>query len=129
MLISYMTKMMLLFSVIIAVGLFLTWVNDRLERFLTRLLRPRSPHPVKVTFASLQSRSLTQAVARPRVKTVSIPKPTKLASLNAVQQDQIGKHDYAGKIVKLDLAPRSRVSQAETGEKLGEHVTVLAKAA
>jgi hypothetical protein len=127
MLISYMTKMMLLFSVIIAVGLFLTWVNDRLERFLTRLLRPRSPHPVKVTFASLQSRSLTQVVARPRVKTVSIPKP--LASLNAVQQDQIGKHDYAGKIVKLDLAPRSRVSQAETGEKLGEHVTVLAKAA
>jgi hypothetical protein len=44
-------------------------------------------------------------------------------------------HDYAGKIVRVELAPRSRSGQnnagpTDDGEKLGEHVTVhLPKAA
>jgi hypothetical protein len=132
MLISYMTQMMMMFSVIIVVGLFLTWINDRLEHVLSRLLR-RSParatqnQPTR-TVPSLQSRELTASpsIKRSVVRTISIPKPLKVAA-EVVQHKPL---DYAGKIVKIDLAPRSRPSQDESGEKLGDHVKVhLPKAA
>lgn len=125
MLISYMTKMMMLFSLIIVVGLFLTWVNDGLEHLLARFRRPQPSTDKKVTVAPLQSRQLIAAPARPRVKAIAIPKSVKVLPPLA----DIPPHDYAGKIVKIDLAPRSRPSNDEHGEKLGEHVTVLPKAA
>jgi hypothetical protein len=123
MLISYMTKMMVMFSAIIVVGLFLTWINDGLERLVKQRRPARHTSASRVT-TSLQSRALTPSASNQlTVKVISIPKSV------AVLPDAI-KHDYASKIVKIDLAPRSRASQNETGVKLGEHVTVhLPKAA
>lgn len=133
MLISYMTQMMVMFSVIIVVGLFLTWINDRLERTLRRFIH-RSPNQItqgQTTRAvpSLQSRALAASPSSNKgsvIRTISIPKPmTVLSEVTPPKQ-----HDYASKIVKIDLAPRSRPSKDETGDKLGEHVTVhLPKAA
>jgi hypothetical protein len=135
MLISYMTQMMMMFSVIIVVGLFLTWINDRLEHVLARFIR-RSPtkvaqrQPTRVV-PSLQSRqlALSPLIKQATVRTISIPKLSKPGmALSEVAGSK--PHDYAGKIVKIDLAPRSRASQDESGEKLGEHVKVhLPKAA
>jgi hypothetical protein len=131
MLISYMTQMMMMFSVIIIVGLFLTWINDRLERVITRFTRRSSNQATqgqsRRAVPSLQSRELAASPSKQSlVRTFSIPKSV------AVLPDIIHskQHDYASKIVKIDLAPRSRPSQDESGEKLGEHVKVhLPKAA
>jgi hypothetical protein len=120
MLISYMTKMMVMFSAIIVVGLFLAWINDGLERLVKQRHPARHTSASRVT-TSLQSRALTPYQLT--VKVISIPKPVAVlpAAIN---------HNYASKIVKIDLAPRSRASQNETGVKLGDHVTVhLPKAA
>ena len=126
MLISYMTQMMVMFSVIIIVGLFLTWINDRLERVLNHFTH-RSNHQAKQAqtiraVPSLQSRALAASPSAKGsvIRTISIPKPMMVAS------EIVGSKplDYAGKIVKIDLAPRSRPSKDETGDKLGEHVKV-----
>lgn len=122
MLISYMTKMMVMFGVIIVVGLFLTWVNDGLEH-LFRSFRPRLSNS-KVTVSPLQARHLTLNTVQPKVTAVIIPKPVREIPVASVPA-----HNYASKIVKIDLAPRSRPTQGESGDKLGEHVTVLPKAA
>jgi hypothetical protein len=135
MLISYMTQMMVMFSVIIVVGLFLTWINDRLEHVLSRFLR-RSPtetlqhQPVRAV-PTLQARELAMSpsIKQSKVRTISIPKLPKPV-MAVAEIAQVKPHDYAGKIVKIDLAPRSRATQDESGEKLGEHVKVhLPKAA
>jgi hypothetical protein len=127
MLISYMTQMMVMFSVIIVVGLLLTWINDKLESLLARHLQ-RSPAKRSQSIRkvpSLQSRGLSSLSSKQStVRTVAIPKPVVLLSEVA----QAKSHDYASKIVKIDLAPRSR--EDASGSKLGEHVTVhLPKAA
>jgi hypothetical protein len=131
MLISYMTQMMVMFSVIIAVGLLLTWINDRLEHLFARSKRQSASGIVsgqtRQAVPSLQSRDLTGSPSKqPRVRTISIPRPV----LGLPDVTYPKQHDYASKIVKIDLAPRSRPSKDETGDKLGEHVTVhLPKAA
>jgi hypothetical protein len=132
MLISYMTQMMVMFSVIIVVGLLLTWINDRLERVLGRFTRRSSSQTMQSqsrrAVPSLQLRELATSPSTKQavVRTISIPKPVMVVSEIA----QPKPHDYASKIVKIDLAPRSRPSKDETGDKLGEHVTVhLPKAA
>lgn len=137
MLISYMTQMMVMFSGIIAVGLFLTWINDRLEHLFSRFIRQSTNGTTRGqtirgqtirAVPSLQSRDLAASPAtKPStIRTISIPKPVMVAP--EIAQPKL--HDYAGKIVKIDLAPRSRPSKDETGDKLGEHVKVhLPKAA
>jgi hypothetical protein len=121
MLISYMTKMMVMFSILIAVGLFLTWVNDGLEHLFNRL-RPTRKSPTH------QAKVL---LSEPLVAQPALPTPAKLTEKLVVFKPvaEATQHDYTAKIVRIDLAPRSRASQGETGEKLGEHVTVLPKAA
>ena len=132
MLISYMTQMMMMFSVIIVIGLFLTWINDRLEHTLSRFLRRSPTKAIQPQLArvvpTLQSRDLapSPSVKPSKVRTIAIPKLSKPMMVAS----EIKPHDYAGKIVKIDLAPRSRPSQDDSGEKLGEHVKVhLPKAA
>jgi hypothetical protein len=136
MLISYMTQMMVMFSVIILVGLLLTWINDGLEHLFTRLrftrLSPSETTKGQTIRAvpSLQSRELAMSsvTKQATVRMISIPKPIPITVSPEVTHPK--HHDYASKIVKIDLAPRSRASQDETGERLGEHVKVhLPKAA
>jgi hypothetical protein len=118
MLISYMTKMMMMFSGIIVVGLFLTWVNDGLEHLLSRFRYRKTPAR-QVNLVAHEH----LVVAQP----TPVKSNEKVVSHKPVLETP--QHDYAGKIVKIDLAPRSRATQDETGDKLGEHVTVLPKAA
>jgi hypothetical protein len=127
MLISYMTQMIVMFSVIIIVGLLLTWINDKLVPLLARFMY-RSPTKMPQStrrIPSLQSRGLASVSSkRSTIRTISIPKP--VVVLSEVPQPK--PHDYVSKIVKIDLAPRSR--ENASGSKLGEHVTVhLPKAA
>ncbi len=142
MLITYMTKMMMMFSGIIVVGLFLTWVNDGLEHLFSRFrfnrfrpehLKPERTrgsqlNPVAVQHVSIQQ-TLPSTAKLPTVRP-SITKPftEKLSDKLVIHKPVIPEtpqHDYAAKIVKIDLAPRSR----ESDSKLGEHVTILPKAA
>jgi hypothetical protein len=128
MLISYMTQMVVMFSVIIVIGLLLTWINDKAGSFLARFLRypqTRLSQSAK-RVPSLQARGLSASVPSKHstIRTISIPKPVVVLS----EMAQPKPHDYASKIVKIDLAPRSR--EDASGSKLGEHVTVhLPKAA
>jgi hypothetical protein len=137
MLISYMTKMMLMFSGIIAVGLLLTWVNDRLEQLLVRLSFTRHL-PVRhskmpVQYSSRYSYPGKSTPPKSYVLASVTPQPvvTNMAEklVTSKPAPEPAHHDYASKIVKIDLAPRSRATQDEHGDRLGEHVTVLPKAA
>lgn len=127
MLISYMTQMMVMFSVIIVVGLLLTWINDKVVPFLARFIGRSPTRTTQSTRSvpSLQARGLASTPSRhATIRTISIPKPVVVLS----ETPQPKTHDYASKIVKIDLAPRSR--EDASGSKLGEHVTVhLPKAA
>jgi hypothetical protein len=127
MLISYMTKMMVMFSVIIVAGLFLTWVNDSLEQFFSRFRPAHKPTPQPKPFVIKPLTIAQPALSTPANLTEKLVvfKPT----TETTPHGYADRHDYTGKIVKIDLAPKSRATQNETGEKLGEHVTVLPKAA
>jgi hypothetical protein len=121
MLISYMTKMMMLFSLVIVVGLFLTWVNDSLEQFFSRFRPAHKPTTQPKPFV-IKPLTVVQPVLSTPVKLTE-----KLVVFKPVTEAT--QRDYTGKIVKIDLAPKSRAIQDDSGDKLGEHVTVLPKAA
>ncbi len=122
MLISYLTQMMVMFSAIIIVGLFLTWVNDALEHRFARFKAVRLGREVPARAKVLLSeRQVFVQSASPKLT-------GQVVAYKAITAEP-SQHDYAAKIVKIDLAPRSRAIRDETGEKLGEHVTVLPKAA
>jgi hypothetical protein len=126
MLISYMTQMMVMFSVIIVVGLLLTWINDGLEHLFTHVKSALLNRKVPASTAKVV---VTQ---RPTFVRSALPASIKITEKLVAHKPvtpEMPHHDYASKIVKIDLAPRSRVSRDEAGEKLGEHVTVLPKAA
>ena len=141
--IETMAKILAMFGVIIISGLGLVLLNDGLEYLwqhfklasrvkpvtLSKNLEATYPLGSKLIGLRLTSSKLTELRTASKFKVYQIPayQSTNLPKAKTTQLNFTQKPDFAQKIVRLDFNQINR--SREKGNQLGEHVTVLPKAA